>query len=64
MCFRKYRIIPPKTTTDTLPNKANIKQLLDDEHVMVGDKKYSCPLKYMKREIQNNIPGFVDEQHI
>ncbi|WP_017208738.1 hypothetical protein [Rickettsia australis] len=34
----------------------NIKQLLDDEHVMVGSKKYSCPLQYMKHEMQNNIP--------
>ncbi|MCZ6902680.1 MAG: hypothetical protein O7C58_00145 [Rickettsia endosymbiont of Ixodes persulcatus] len=42
----------------------NIKQLLDDEHVMVGAKKYSCPLKYMKHEMQNNIPGFVDEKQI
>ncbi|WP_341790059.1 hypothetical protein [Rickettsia endosymbiont of Polydrusus tereticollis] len=42
----------------------NIKQLLDDEHVMVGTKKYSCPLKYMKHEMQNNIPGFVDEKQI
>ncbi|KJW01762.1 putative tldD/PmbA protein [Rickettsia endosymbiont of Ixodes pacificus] len=42
----------------------NIKQLLDDEHVMVGTKKYSCPLKYMKHEMQNNIPGFVDEKHV
>ncbi|KJV98521.1 hypothetical protein RAMDARK_1945 [Rickettsia amblyommatis str. Darkwater] len=42
----------------------NIKQLLDDEHVMVGAKKYSCPLKYMKHERQNNIPSFVDEKHI
>ena len=42
----------------------NIKQLLDDEHVMVGSKKYSCPLKYMKHEMKNNIPGFVDEKQI
>ncbi|MFV9890614.1 MAG: MobA/MobL family protein [Rickettsia conorii subsp. raoultii] len=42
----------------------NIKQLLDDEHVMVGTKKYTCPLKYMKHEIQNNIPSFVDEKQI
>lgn len=42
----------------------NIKQLLDDEHVMVGTKKYSCPLKYMKHEMQNNIEGFVDEKQI
>lgn len=31
---------------------------------MVGAKKYSCPLKYIKHEMQNNIPGFVDEKHI
>lgn len=31
---------------------------------MVGAKKYSCPLKYMKHEMQNNIPGFVDEKHV
>lgn len=42
----------------------NIKQLLDDEHVMVGTKKYSCPLKYMKHEMQNNIPDFIDEKQI
>ncbi|WP_103897030.1 MobA/MobL family protein [Rickettsia fournieri] len=42
----------------------NIKQLLDDEHVMVGTKKYTCPLKYMKHEMQNNIPSFVDEKQI
>jgi hypothetical protein len=42
----------------------NIKQLLDDEHVMVGLKKYTCPLKYMKHEMQNNIPSFVDEKQI
>lgn len=42
----------------------NIKQLLDDEHVMVGTKKYTCPLKYMKHEMQNNIPIFVDEKQI
>ncbi|MGX6960792.1 MAG: MobA/MobL family protein [Rickettsia endosymbiont of Pentastiridius leporinus] len=42
----------------------NIKQLLDDEHVMVGTKKYTCPLKYMKHEMQNDIPSFVDEKQI
>ncbi|AJQ52456.1 hypothetical protein UQ52_07325 (plasmid) [Rickettsia conorii subsp. raoultii] len=42
----------------------NIKRLLDDEYVMVGAKKYSYPLKYMKYEMQNNIPGFVDEKHV
>lgn len=42
----------------------NIKQLLDDEHVMVGLKKYTCPLKYMKHEMQNDIPSFVDEKQI
>lgn len=42
----------------------NIKQLLDDEYVMVGTKKYTCPLKYMKHEMQNNIPSFVDEKQI
>jgi hypothetical protein len=42
----------------------NIKQLLDDEHVMVGLKKYTCPLKYMKHEMQNNIPSFVDERQV
>ncbi|WP_134820390.1 MobA/MobL family protein [Rickettsia conorii] len=42
----------------------NIKQLLDDEHVMVGTKKYTCPLKYMKHEMQNNMPSFVDEKQI
>ncbi len=42
----------------------NIKQLLDDEHVMIGAKKYSCPLKYMKHEMKNNIPSFVDEKQI
>ncbi len=42
----------------------NIKQLLDDEHVMVGTKKYTCPLKYMKHEMQNNVPSFVDEKQI
>ena len=42
----------------------NIKQLLDDEHIMVGTKKYSCPLKYMKHEMQNNIPDFIDEKQI
>jgi hypothetical protein len=42
----------------------NIKQLLYDEHVMVGLKKYTCPLKYMKHEMQNDIPSFVDEKQI
>ncbi|WP_241760973.1 toprim domain-containing protein, partial [Rickettsia endosymbiont of Ixodes scapularis] len=42
----------------------NIKQLLEDEHVMVGTKKYTCPLKYMKHEMQNNIPDFIDEKQI
>lgn len=42
----------------------NIKQLLDDEHVMVGLKKYTCPIKYMKHEMQNDIPSFVDEKQI
>ncbi|MCC8419226.1 MAG: hypothetical protein LN590_06860 [Rickettsia endosymbiont of Glossina mortisans submortisans] len=42
----------------------NIKQLLDNEHVMVGTKKYTCSLKYMKYEMQNNIPSFVDEKQI
>jgi hypothetical protein len=42
----------------------NIKHLLDDEHVMVGTKKYTCPIKYMKHEMQNNIPSFVDEKQI
>ncbi|WP_342225261.1 hypothetical protein [Rickettsia endosymbiont of Urophora cardui] len=42
----------------------NIKHLLDDEHVMVGLKKYTCPLKYMKHEMQNDIPGFVDERYV
>ncbi|AAY62313.1 unknown (plasmid) [Rickettsia felis URRWXCal2] len=42
----------------------NIKQLLDDEHVIIGSKKYSCPLKYMKHEMQNDIPSFIDEKQI
>ena len=42
----------------------NIKHLLDDEYVMVGTKKYTCPIKYMKHEMQNNIPSFVDEKQI
>lgn len=42
----------------------NIKQLLDDKHVLVGTKKYTCPLKYMKHEMQNDIPSFVDEKQI
>ncbi|AFC72970.1 hypothetical protein MCC_07730 (plasmid) [Rickettsia rhipicephali str. 3-7-female6-CWPP] len=42
----------------------NIKQLLDDEHGMVGAKKYSYSLKYMKHGMQNNIPGFVDEKPV
>ncbi|WP_231555910.1 hypothetical protein [Rickettsia hoogstraalii] len=42
----------------------NIKQLLDDEHVMIGAKKYSCSLKYMKHEMKNNIQSFVDEKQI
>ena len=31
---------------------------------MVGLKKYTCPFKYMKHEMQSDIPSFVDEKQI
>ncbi|MCZ6914949.1 MAG: hypothetical protein O7C59_11305 [Rickettsia endosymbiont of Ixodes persulcatus] len=42
----------------------NINQLLEDEHINIGSKRYSCPLKYIKNEMKNNVPGFIDEKYI